>query len=107
MKRTLALCSVALFLLSTAAFAGPGKRKAHKPVKHAKHVKVAAKLTDVWTCPIELDAASKTIKPVVFEGYRVHFCCGSCPGMFSKLTPAQKKAKILAALKHKSSQKMG
>ncbi|MDE2127429.1 MAG: hypothetical protein KGJ62_12650 [Armatimonadetes bacterium] len=106
MKRTVALCSAALLLLSAVAFAGP-KPKAHKLVKHAKHVKVAKKLTDVWTCPIELDAASKTIKPVVFAGYRVHFCCSSCPAIFSKLTPAQKKAKILAALKHKSATKMG
>lgn len=59
------------------------------------------KLVDLWTCPMtgEKIKDHKGVGEVVFGNYRAHFCCGGCPESFAKLSAADKKAKLAAALK--------
>ncbi|HEV2474335.1 MAG TPA: hypothetical protein VGS41_16780 [Chthonomonadales bacterium] len=107
MKRSLALVSALSFLACSAAFAAPPKQHV-KPTKKAVKVSKAAKITDVWTCPITGDkttAATQAGKPVVVGKYRVHFCCGGCPGAFAKLSKKQQLAKAVAAAKKDSAKK--
>ena len=93
MKKITAVFSAIALVASVAAFAGPDKDK-----------KPAAKVTDVWTCPIKGAAVSDhTAKGVTYKGkkgtYNVHFCCGGCPEEFAALSPKDKEAKVAAALK--------
>lgn len=92
MKPSVALFSAAAILCGVPALAGPPK-----PQK--------TKLVDVWTCPIQQAPANKKLAAVVYGKYRVHFCCGGCPEMFSKLSDKDKQAKIAAALKKDKSAK--
>lgn len=93
MKKTTALFAVLAALSATVALAGPPKKPA---------VKKAAKVTDVWTCPITMEkvaAGHESGKGVVVGKYRVHFCCGGCPEQFAKLSPKDKQTKAVAAAK--------
>lgn len=36
-----------------------------------------------------------------YNGQKVGFCCGGCPGRWDKLTPEQKDAKLKAAMDSK------
>lgn len=70
--------------------------------------KKAAKVTDLWVCPMTGEAVTKgheAGKPVVVGSTRVHFCCGGCPSAFAKLSPAQQKAKVAEAAKKAKTQK--
>jgi len=73
MKKLVALISAAVLVTSVAAFAGPGKDGGKK----------TAKVTDVWTCPIQMAAVTNHANPekgTTVGKYRVHFCCAGCPG---------------------------
>jgi len=87
----------ALILCPITLLAAP--QTANKPT--AK--KPVAKLTDVWTCPIQgekiADHKSEAGKPEVVGNYRVHFCCAGCDTEFAKLSAKDKKAKAEAAYK--------
>jgi hypothetical protein len=94
MKKTWMLCAALSVMSAAVAFAGPPK--AGK----------AAKITDVWTCPMtgeKTDVAHQSGTPVVVGSYRVHFCCGGCPESFNKLTQKQKLQKAQIAAKKDSS----
>ena len=87
MKKSVALFAVIGLFSSLTALAGPTKTK----------------VTDVWTCPIQMTAVpGKHVddgKGVVVGKYRVHFCCGGCPEEFAKLSAKEKLAKATAAAK--------
>ena len=92
MKKITAIFSALALVASVAAIAGPGKDKK------------VAKTTEVWTCPIQgaavKDHAAKGVAYKNKSGsYNVHFCCAGCPEEFAKLSPKEKDAKIVAALK--------
>ena len=74
-------------------FAGT-PQKGQKP---GKRVAKTAKVMDVWTCPVSLHKSIKDKGSVVGK-YRVHFCCADCPKTFAKLSRAQKKSKVKAAI---------
>lgn len=96
MKQYIAIFAAVSLMTSAVAFAAPPKAK--KPTKATK----IAKVTDVWVCPMTLEASSKAHEagtPAVVDGKRVHFCCGGCPDAFAKLSPAEKKSKVAAAVK--------
>ncbi len=101
MNRTLlALCAALTVIGGSTAIAAPAS---HHVVKHtaSKSMK-AAKIIDVWTCPINMDhvtAKTQSGKPQVIGHFRVHFCCGSCPPTWAKLSAKQKMAKAEAAYK--------
>lgn len=90
MKKSVALFAVVGLFTSLTALAGPPPDQ-------------KAKVTDVWTCPIQMVAVSgKHVddgKGVVVGKYRVHFCCGGCPEEFAKLSAKDKLAKATAAAK--------
>lgn len=93
MRKSVMMLAILAILSSSLAYAKP-------PAK--KHVVHAVKITDVWICPITLDKVNPKKQagdPVVVGHYRAHFCCGSCPPAFAKLTPKEKMTKILAAYK--------
>ncbi len=101
MNRTLlALCAALTVIGGSTAIASPAK---HHVVKHvASKATKAQKSIDVWTCPINMDhvtAKDQAGKPQVIGHFRVHFCCGSCPPVWAKLSPKQKLAKAEAAYK--------
>jgi hypothetical protein len=90
MKTITAIFSSLAIVASVAAIAGPKKP--------------AAKVTEVWTCPIQGAAVKDhNAKGVTYKGkkgtYDVHFCCAGCPEEFAKLSDKDKEAKIAAALK--------
>lgn len=97
MKKIIAAIAVLAVLTSTAALAGPPA----KGKKSAKPAKSAAKVVDLYFCPItgEKVMGKGAGTPVVVDGKRVHFCCGGCPETFAKLSAADKKAKVAAAVK--------
>lgn len=69
---------------------------------------VAVGVKDLWRCPITGEAVQKGHEagsPVVFAGYRVHFCCGGCPDSFAKLSEAEKNAKVASTAKLDSAKK--
>ena len=101
MKHTVALLTVFSVATASIAFAAPqvtAKPDAKKPV-----TKTTAKITDVWTCPIQgekiEDHKTEAGKPEVVGVYRVHFCCGGCDTSFAKLSAKEKLAKAEAAHK--------
>lgn len=87
MKKLVILFAALALVGSGAAFAGPPAAKNTK----------AAKLIDVWTCPITgekiTDHKKAAGKPAVIGNYRVHFCCGGCDGEFAKLSAKERLAK--------------
>jgi len=96
MKRMTAVFSAIALVASVAAIAGPGK----KP----------AKVTEVWTCPIQgAPVSDHKAKGVTYTNktgtYDVHFCCACCPEEFAKLSAKDKDAKIAAALKKDAASK--
>jgi ribosomal protein L24E len=50
-------------------------------------------------CPIEGGAINKDIEMRIFDGKIVGFCCAACPPQWDKLSDADKKAKLDAAMK--------
>jgi hypothetical protein len=93
-----AVFSAIALVASVAAIAGPGKDK--KP----------AKVTEVWTCPIQgAPVSDHKAKGVMYTNktgtYDVHFCCGGCPEEFAKLSAKDKDAKVAAALKKDAASK--
>ena len=91
MKKTLLLFSAVALFSSVVAFADPPKEGTP-----AKGAKPAAKIIDVWTCPIAGDKVTdKSDKGVlVANKYRAHFCCGGCAPQFAKLSEKDKLAKL-------------
>lgn len=90
MKKYAALFAAIAMAASVAAFAAPQEK-----AKDAKK----AKVTDVWTCPIEKKASPKDGESEVVGKYRVHFCCAGCKPAFDKMTAKDKDAKVAAAVK--------
>jgi hypothetical protein len=100
MKKSVALFAAFAVLSSVTALAGPPKDK--------KADKKAAKVTDVWTCPMTKEAIkdhSSADKGEVVGTYRVHFCCAGCQPNFDKLSEKEKKEKIAAVTKKSSDKK--
>lgn len=102
MKSNLVLFGLLSIVSASVALAAPPKDGA-KPTTKKPVVKTAAKVTDVWTCPITgekiADHKTEAGKPEVVGAYRVHFCCGGCDTSFAKLSDKDKKAKTESALK--------
>lgn len=101
MKHTLAFITIFSVATASIVFGAPqvtAKPDAKKPV-----AKTNAKITDVWTCPIQgekiADHKTEAGKPEVVGAYRVHFCCGGCDTIFAKLSTKDKLAKAGAAHK--------
>lgn len=97
MKKLVTLFTALSLLGSAVAFAGP------PAAKSAKAAKPAAKLIDVWTCPMtgEKIADHKTAggKFALIGNYRVHFCCPDCDGEFAKLSARDRLAKAQESAK--------
>lgn len=102
MKKLVALFTVVSLISSLGVLANP-QNSAKKPAKPSKKTTQAAKVTDVWTCPITgaaiADHSKAAGKPVVVGDKRVHFCCAGCPDQFAKLSAKEKKEKVAAAAK--------
>lgn len=87
MKKITGLLMAIALLVSAMAFAAPQKKK-------------AAKVTEVWTCPMTGGKVTdKKSKTATVANYKVHFCCANCPGAFAKLSAKDKKAKAVEAAK--------
>lgn len=50
-------------------------------------------------CPVEGGTVNKTVEMRVYDGKIVGFCCAACPPEWDKLSDADKKAKLDAAMK--------
>jgi hypothetical protein len=50
-------------------------------------------------CPMTGSPVDKSVTTRTFEGKTVGFCCGNCPPAWDKLSDAEKKAKLEAAMK--------
>jgi hypothetical protein len=88
MKKIAGLFTLVALCLSVSAIAGPPKPKK------------AAKVTEVWTCPIMgSKVTDKKSKTATVANYRVHFCCPGCEPTFAKLSAKDKKAKAVEAAK--------
>ncbi|MGC8669376.1 MAG: hypothetical protein ACP5VE_14820 [Chthonomonadales bacterium] len=84
-------------VLKKSAPAHPAKKKMGMGPGHS-----GATLVSLEYCPM----TGEKVKgagggSVVFENYKVNFCCAGCKAPFEKLTDAQKRAKIAAVL-HKT-----
>lgn len=92
MRKPVAFFALAAVISSSLALAAP-PQAGKKPAKHTKPA--AKKIVDVWHCPITGDAVTNhTDKGVVYGSYRAHFCCGSCPAAFAKLSAKDQQAKL-------------
>lgn len=98
MRKSIALFGLAAILSSSLALAAPPKSN-KKPAKPGKS---ATKVVDVWHCPMtgeEIKDHKMAAAGPVVGNYRVHFCCGSCPAGFAKLSDKDQKAKVADAHK--------
>lgn len=50
-------------------------------------------------CPVEGGSVNKDIEMRIYDGKIVGFCCAACPAQWDKLSDADKKAKLDAAMK--------
>ena len=91
MIRKAAVLTIAALFVASAAFAAPDKGK-------------KSKTTDVMTCPMTGEKATKGGGTTKYGKYVVHFCCPSCKPGFEKLSKAEKNKKIAAALKKKTAE---
>ena len=81
---------------------GKMKKFASEKCKAAKATKAAKAGFINSTCPImgsKIDPAKITESLTrEFDGKKVALCCGGCPGQWDKLSDADKKAKLKAAM---------
>ncbi len=94
MSKYFTAIAVTMLSLTAAAWAAPAKTKS------------SAKVVDVKVCPMtNAPMHGKGAGSRVVGNYRVHFCCGGCPEAFNKLSKAEQKKKVAAAVKTQNSRK--